>query len=301
MKATARPPVRTAGPGAQASPLMWWTGSQLAALAAHFRKVWAAWAHDWAGDSVPPAEASAIAAHEWSGRECARWALFGSRGQISAWIDLRADPVSVVHQALFGEEVSPARHDSGAEGIAQGLATRAWNALAHALRSALEVDAQARREDPHSTSFRPWSGAAVVSLSFGGRLPIAILLDAACLRRMPVLDESLAAAGGRFDTFRPPLVPLVHAFAGRLLPLQVELASCELDLGSLESLAIGDVVPLPHHLDAPLLVSAEPGVPVCAGFLGRKSGFKAIELARVAADDPLAQSNHQTLRDALNI
>ena len=75
----------------------------------------------------------------------------------------------------------------------------------------------------------------------------------------------------------------MHALADRKVSLRIELSSCELDLGCLEGLHVGDIVPLAHSLDAPLRVSTAQGTRICEGYLGRQAGVKVIELVREAS------------------
>lgn len=289
-------PMPSQSPRAQdASPLQWWTRSQLNAMSSHIAKAWAAWAHQWVGEAAPAAEsADGVPAHEWSDREAAVWIALGARGEAAAWIDVRTDPVAALFELLFGADTSAARPPSAVEGIAQSVAFRAWMALAEALRTALGLDACPGHGDPHPTLFKPWAGAAMIPLPVSGRLPSAMLLNAACLRTMAVAHAERPTASGSVHKPDATLFPLAQALAGRMLALRAELWSCELDLGSLESLRIGDVVPLPHHLDAPLLVSVGSNAQLCVGFLGRQAGFKAIELARELPGDNQAQGDHAT-------
>jgi flagellar motor switch protein FliM len=67
------------------------------------------------------------------------------------------------------------------------------------------------------------------------------------------------------------------------LPLQVRLEACEVDIGRLQDLQPGDVVRLPHRLDAPAAVVGPGGQPLFGGYLVRRRGRKAVELAPVGA------------------
>jgi hypothetical protein len=128
---------------------------------------------------------------------------------------------------------------------------------------------------PPRGAWRPWSGALLVSLPLCGD----VLLDAALVRAvLPARPVAAGAAGAR-----APLVPLHRAAAALTLPLQVRLEACEVDIGNLQDLQPGDVVRLPHRLDAPAAVVGRDGQPLFGGYLVRRRGRKAVELAPVAA------------------
>ncbi len=282
-------------PAQDASPLQWWTNAQLDALSRRVAQAWAAWAHDWLSDAVPTAEAAnGMLAHEWPDGETAVWLPLGVRGEAAAWIDARTDPLAALFERLFEGDASLTPRPLAEHGVAQGVASRAWIALAEALRGALALDSAPAHISPDSALFKQWSGGALLSLPLCAKLPRAMLLNAACVRAIQGAHGERTAEGVSVQKSSAAVFPLAQALANRMLPLRAELGSCELDLGSLESLRIGDVVPLPHRLDAPLLVSTGSNVQLCVGFLGRQDGFKAIELAlempgdgQMRVDDPL--------------
>jgi len=91
------------------------------------------------------------------------------------------------------------------------------------------------------------------------------------------------APGAEPHPARGALSPLQQALAGSRVALQVHLADCELAVGSLHDLQIGDVVPLPHPLRSPLQVRDGDGRPVFSALLARSRGCKAVQLAPLAA------------------
>jgi hypothetical protein len=277
-----------------ARPLVWWTGAHLDVVCIQLVKACSAWTHDWAGDEAV-SDAHGVQAYERPRCESQSWIPLGTRGEAAAWVQTSADPVTDVFKTLFGADQSAvAMPSAGVEGIGQAVASRAWTSLMETLRCALALDPNPVQADPDPVSFKPWSGYAVISLAGVGRLPLALLLNAACVGA--ALDPQCDSFGPRDPRQKPraSLAPLDHALAGRKLRLRVELSSCELDLGSLEGLRIGDIVPLPHALDAPLLVSTVQDVQVCLGFLGRQAHYKAIELTREAPAEREAQIDHHT-------
>jgi hypothetical protein len=197
-------------------------------------------------------------------------------------MEVRTDADADVLEEIFGADAGASSRTAGPEGIAQSIAARAWTELANSLRETLALD-PAELAGPAADSFKVWSGCVVVSTPGSRRMPRNLLLNAECVRALLASQGRGVAAPASWP--RMTLTPLAHALVDRKLPIRVELSACELDLGSLQGLRVGDIIPLPHSLDAPLLVSTTQEIPVCAGFLGRQGGFKAIELVREAHAD----------------
>ena len=79
----------------------------------------------------------------------------------------------------------------------------------------------------------------------------------------------------------PPVeTPVLAAIAARSVTLRVELAPVEVDLGTLQSLRVGDVLTLPHRLEQPLDLHAPdaPATVACTAYLGSRDGRRAVEL-----------------------
>lgn len=279
-----------------ARPLAWWTPAQLDAMAGVVAQGWSAWVRDWVRESVVPG-ASTVLAHEQPEHQKSAWVPLGVRGEAAAWFQVRTDPVADVFETLFAADPGPGA-TSDAEGIGQAVAARSWNALADVLCGALELDPGTGHTAPDGGLFKPWSGCVLLSLEGVGRRHRTLLVNAACARALLGPKGNGMPADSSRRKKPVPLVPLSQALSDRKLSLQVELSSCELDFGSLQSLCIGDIVPLPHSLDAPLMVSTAQGAQVCAGFLGRQAGFKAIELARETPVGRETSIDHHSQRKA---
>jgi flagellar motor switch protein FliM len=82
----------------------------------------------------------------------------------------------------------------------------------------------------------------------------------------------------RLPQSRDALVVATAALAERPLELHVELEGCELDVGALQDLQVGDVVRLAHGLDRPVCVR-HAGASLCHAYIGRRGNRKAVELA----------------------
>ncbi|HEY0824824.1 MAG TPA: FliM/FliN family flagellar motor C-terminal domain-containing protein, partial [Ramlibacter sp.] len=124
----------------------------------------------------------------------------------------------------------------------------------------------------------PWSGSVLVSLPGGAR----VLLGAALVRILVAWADDAGASQAAWSA-PTPRVPVDRALAGIALNLQVHLEGCELSVGSLQDLQIGDVLRLQHRVDAPAAVTLPDGAPLFNGFLARTRGRKAVELAPAVA------------------
>lgn len=273
-------------------PLQWWTDAELDAVRVPVEDACSAWVRDWIG-STPIVEATVARAHERPQTNRSAWVPLGNRGERAAWMQACTGAVEDVLHTLFPTEPGHSALQS-MQGIAYAVAAKAHSALAEILQSRIGLGASADEAQPDAALFKPWSGSVLISVTIPGRSAIAVLLNCATVRSF------LAPGAGRKEPSQPKpraaLAPLAQALADRTLLLRIGLSSCELDIGTLESLRVGDIVPLPHSLDAPLQVSTVQGVQVCAGFLGSRHGVKAIELAREVSIDRDAQFSQHSQR-----
>jgi hypothetical protein len=244
-------------------PLVAWTDTQRAGAASMLALAWRAWMQSWfdADDSGAPATLC-VDAEEVTDEG---WELLGRTADRCAWI--RGVDRAVLEQRLFGE---PGATKSR---IVADVARRAHAALRTELSRAAAVASEESDGVPAPAAlFVRWSGAAVVRL--GGPLEIEVLLDYGCMR------ELVGTHSTRRDVAATAaLASIVDAMAEHKLTLSIELSGCELTLGELSQLRIGDAITLPHGLDEPLHARAA-GQSLCAAYLGRSHDHKAIELAR---------------------
>lgn len=264
--------------GHDAERLAWWPRQRLDDVGRAVQETWTAWMRDWISASASLCDGGACTqAHEYVGLGELHWDPIGTRGGAAAWIEARFGNVERIQDAIFGAEPGPAPVGPR-EGIALAVAARAWAALIDALREVLSLDREPAQPGPAAGVFKPWSGGVLVSPPSGVPLAQCLLLNAECVRGLLRLPET--PAGEVFQQPRAGMSALEEALAEQKLLIRAELAGCELDLGELENLDIGDVVPLAHALDEPLTVATSADGPFCAAFLGRQAGRKAIELIR---------------------
>lgn len=247
-----------------ARPLQAWTGQQLDALAAALGRALADWRAAWglAGDA--PALRCEAATSEAALRS--GWVPL-AEGVAGAWLHVPADAGARLQRDLFG--------DAGgalAATVAQECAHDAGQRLAAVLR--LPPEPAAELQPPPGTGL-PWSGAVQAELA--GTPGWSLLLGAAAMRAW-CAQRGLRAQDTPARAAPEPLCSAAEALGARTLPLDVRLAGCELDLGTLQGLQIGDVVRLSHRLDAPARLTDAGGKTLFDGFLVAQKGRKALEL-----------------------
>jgi flagellar motor switch/type III secretory pathway protein FliN len=258
----------------RAQPLHAWSAAQLSTLGHRVQTAWCAWLRDWV--PVPRSEHDVVDCGLASERRALAhldWQPLGDAARPIAWLATGKRSAPLLQTLLFGP--STPKVSASDQPVAAGAARQAQADLEQCLRDCLGVAAQARSTLP-AELFRAWSGGVIVAFGSAGGAPLLQLLLAPQTVGSLVPDVSRPPASLKA---RPALAPLEEALADKMLQLQVQLAPCEIELGALTGLACGDIVPLPHALDAPLMVLVE-GQPVCSGFLGKQGRTRALELAR---------------------
>lgn len=194
---------------------------------------------------------------------------------------------------MFGESAQTARpgasYQDGVTPMAAQIASDAWDDWCSVLssmgvrqgsdRSVVEVSVA------NLTAMDAWQGRLHFSFAWWGPR-WWLTLDA-------VSVESLLAQAG-FQA-SPPVATMpaaacispAHALRFHHLPIRIELESVQINLGQLEDLALGDVILLPHRLDAPakMLLDSQgtPAQKLCSVWLGQCRDRLALEVT-VASD-----------------
>lgn len=119
--------------------------------------------------------------------------------------------------------------------------------------------------------FEHGSGAVVTDIQIEeGRL-LAITLRTPRFRQDPAGSQSFGESNGAVRA-----VPV---------PLDAQLGELDIELGTLQSLEVGDVIRLPAKLDQPLRLLVPGGGTVCFGDFGTQEGFRALSLRKPAAHE----------------
>lgn len=246
-----------------ARPLLWWTHAQLDALALALAGPWAAWLREWHGVSDGAAGVECVLSHEAQG-VAAGWAGLAAAGDAIAWWDARAPGGEPVRTALFGAGTTVA-----STSLAAAMENKAWEALAVELAMALGLQRQPGDDGPPAADHAPWSGGVVASLS-APAATLRLFLNGACASKVLGAARTADAPAAKL----PPVVEGISQLPARA---SVELAGCEIDLGDLQAVKVGDILRLPQALDEPMQVKIGSR-PVCAAYLGRRGNSRAVEL-----------------------
>ena len=249
----------------RAVPLHAWRDAQLEPIALRLQAALDAWREDW-GLGNGSFEVTCAALQD--PVEGSRWTVLGARNGAIAWVDGFIAVDETLARALLDVDhpTTPV-----ARGVFQRCRADGLARLANAL--ALEPEGVAEHAPPSGR----WTGAVQAILPWGMR----VLINHAAVQALaPASERASAAASARLST---ALAGIAEALGNDTLSLSVQLADCELDVGSLQDLRVGDVVRARHPVDRPLRVLHGDGEPLFTGHLVRRGAFKAIELADVLA------------------
>jgi flagellar motor switch/type III secretory pathway protein FliN len=242
----------------QARPFTLLSDTALAAAGATARALVQAWAEAWglAPDAVQVSCAGA-AGDAGAVPEATVWReLPGHKGVALAWSE--AWPAAL-QRTLFGAE----------RGAADTLAGSAAQAMHEQLLAAL-AGAFSGPGKAADAPYAAGSGALLVQVRHA-RAGLHCLVGAAAVReRFP----------GAPATPPAPLAALrLDALFGALpVKLPVHAGGAQVSLGTLASLAVGDVIRLDLAIERPLALHSGRGVHLCDGYLGLQDGRVGIEV-----------------------
>lgn len=254
-------------PRESARPLLAWSAQQFEALGMALAGALVKWREAW----DLPAETAAVHCSPASAEAVLRegWRTLGAEGKV--WLHAPADATRRLAAALFGTDSAPG---PAATDAAEACARDALRRLVQALRVA---EGEAPAMGPLPGLGQPWSGAVLAQLP--GTPGWLLLLGPDAMQGWcRAAGANVQPAQGR--SHKEPLSPVTDALGHRFVPLNVEIAGCEMDLGTLQSLEVGDVVRLRHELQAPAWLTDGSGQVLFDGYLVSQSGRKALELVR---------------------
>ncbi len=264
-----------------ARPLRRWSADALARFGQAVAGALADDAQRWGADDALAAASirgGARAVHAEDVEPSARPADWTALPGHGTWWHLGDSPLRRIGRALFAD----AGGALDGPRVADDLAAELWAGQLRALTALVaRADAPADADTP-AKAWGRWSGAVLVALPWAGAT-LQLLFRAAQVERV------LAPGAGAEPASRPaggPVVPALRALADHGTRLAVRLDPFEIDLGSLVSLSVGDVLHVRHALDKPVQVCAHEAPvddePLCVGWLGRRDDALAVELARPA-------------------
>lgn len=164
-----------------------------------------------------------------------------------------------LHKLLFGSDRMTAAS------LAAAAARSMLDQLVERLDAALGAPGE-RMPLPHA----PGSGALLLKVGCGAEVLFCLVSPAALHARFPRRQQALPAA----------LAPVRFGALFGTLPvlLPIRAGAAQLTLGSLASLAVGDVIRLDRPVDQPLSVHGAGGEHLCNGYLGLQGGEVSIEV-----------------------
>ena len=249
--------------------IAWWTEAEQARAAAAAQDALRDWGEQWGGqtlplrvDALPWVEAAA--APVW---QC----VTGSGDRDGAWITHPDTAARSLVAALCDDQADGVTATRRGSSMSQAVAREAALAIGPALCKHFDwtAGADAACPLPEGTN----RGGLRLSVHIGGAAPLQMMLGA---------GVACALAGRTPGAADAPLAALQDVVGRRRITLSVGLRPVRLDIGSLCSLMIGDVVALDHKLDAPATLYAEDASPVADAHLSRTGSQKAIRMVRAA-------------------
>lgn len=191
---------------------------------------------------------------------------------------------------LFGPEPVLAklpRDQETCSSIVQAVADEAWDDWQMRLGRAVTGDGQSSRipfqviqansSDPMRFS---WDGRMDINFPWwSGQWSVRLDSDAV----LHLLEVSGGSARVSPPVPQTAMIPLTTALARQPMEVKAHFTAVSLTLGQIQGLRIGDVIPLAQNLDEPaelrLQVDADKTFPLCAAWLGQRTGRMAAELA----------------------
>ncbi|MDP9933591.1 FliM/FliN family flagellar motor C-terminal domain-containing protein [Variovorax paradoxus] len=191
---------------------------------------------------------------------------------------------------MFASDWAASGTEKESPPIATAVVRAAWTDWLErigALLNGFPVEPQQASGAPETSSpSNPWSGVLGVRWSWcGGTWTLRLPHDAVAAALLGSGAEKMTNASTP-PTATEPRQSLDQALDGQPVSLRVLLTGTELSLGQLQDLRLNDVVPLAHALDSPAHVVNTIGSPICEGWLGRRDGRMAIELAASPVASP---------------
>lgn len=229
---------------------------QLAALQLEAGRIVGAWAADWLNDG--PAALTVHAAT--------------APAEPGPWLSMRSDrgagfvarPAGAIEAAIFGEV---AREQPSALAAEVGDA-----ALADLLRRCLGATdgTPAGSEAPPPALWRRGAGALCVRRK-GRAGTIELLLDAELTQRWLARHPAPASPPAALQPLRP-------AIGSARVRVEASIGEVEIDIATLQSLVVGDVLLLDHRIDRPVQLGVAGQAATRAGHLGCADGRRALQL-----------------------
>ena len=240
----------------------------LAAVQAQAGAALAAWCRDWGFDA---STLSTTCRRAWEGEGAPTWRGRLQAGEETAWLGWSADLKGALQRLMFAPDRQHGAPAAAAT-LAAGAAGAALDALTATLGRALLAGTPVFDKDDTAAPahlLAHGSGAVLVEIRTE-RHACWCLLGHATVRRLTAVAAMPAA----------PLAAVDHRalLADQPVRLAVAAGRANVALGSLLSLAPGDVIRLDTLADGPLAVSGPDGTTLLRGYLGTSERQLALDI-----------------------
>lgn len=238
---------------------------------------------DWLGHWLPGESAGPVHCSAASERAATSLAAEPTRWVGSTLFDgtyvavaTNAELWRAVAEKLFGTPAGAAGPQvGGAAGIVDEVVARAFGDLVRRLVAPAGSGAPASDSwAPSADAWQRGSGAAIVEFSVIGRC-VAVLLSAPYTAHLLAGRERSSRSGAAAPTDRRLCI------GAKTAQVRVWLGEASIELGVLQTLAVGDVVRLDSRIDRPLPLTVEGQATGQRAFLGCLQGKRAAQLAQV--------------------
>lgn len=211
----------------------------------------------------------------WEMNARVRAALMVTERRGGRWMTWSGESLPHLQDAIFPPQSGTFASAEPASAIANGVAQNAATALRACMAKALAPgvpDSEVMREAPPPSLFQTGSGAVCIALSIG-KFTLRCVLDGATARALATpLPAAKLAPLQRLD-YRKALQTIA-------VSLPVDLGRADVELGSLMTLAVGDVIRLDRSAELPLAVRGAQGNILFSGYLGSHNGQLALTIAQ---------------------
>jgi hypothetical protein len=204
-----------------------------------------------------------------------RWQQSMHRGAITH-AQLKA-PLSALYANMFGEALTQSGAALAEPSVALELSLAAWADWWQ--RLAANVAAPPNQTARHLKRHPSWSGSLQIHLSWcGGTFVLELNVEQVTSLLTAHAPRLLCASQDEVTNTAAQKASLLSAVGNHTMPLRAMLNGVELSLRQIQSLRVGDIVPLRHRLDEPTLIETPDAFVVCHGWLGQRANHVAVEM-----------------------
>jgi hypothetical protein len=230
------------------------------------------WARDW-GVAEHALALTCGRAADGAGVPAGTWRQRRSEGERSVWLAWPAGLARDIGRALFATDAAaaPAHAAPLACAAADAALAQLLDVLAGVALGGAPGLAGEAAQGPAPAAFARGAGTVAARLAIGSH-SLHCLLEADCVRAL----APRAAA----DPAVQDLAPLDYWHLVRDVPvtLPVRIGGAEVGMGSLLSLAAGDIIRLDSCVDDPVAITGPDGAALFKAYLGQVGGLLAVEI-----------------------